>query len=218
MSRPLAGTITALRTQAKNKRRVNVYLDGAFALALPDIVAATLRVGQSLSGEQVADLQQRNAAQRAYDRALRFLSYRPRSVAEVSRYLAGKQAPDELIAQTVDRLRQAGLLDDRAFARFWVENRESFRPRGKVALRYELRRKGVGEEAIGAAIQDVDESEGAYRVAQTRALRLARVDRETFRRRLGGYLSRRGFSYSVVRETVERLWQERATREGAEEE
>lgn len=218
MSRPLAGTITALRTQAKNKRRVNVYLDGAFALALPDIVAATLRVGQSLSGEQVADLQQRNAAQRAYDRALRFLSYRPRSVAEVSRYLAGKQVPDDLIAQTIDRLRQAGLLDDRAFARFWVENRESFRPRGKIALRYELRRKGVGEEAIDAAIQDVDESEGAYRVARTRALRLTRVDRETFRRRLGGYLSRRGFSYSVVRETVERLWQERATREGAEEE
>lgn len=218
MSRPLAGTITALRTQAKNKRRVNVYLDGAFALALPDIVAATLRVEQSLSGEQVADLQQRNAAQRAYDRALRFLSYRPRSVAEVSRYLAGKQVSDDLIAQTIDRLRQAGLLDDRAFARFWVENRESFRPRGKIALRYELRRKGVGEEAIDAAIQDVDESEGAYRVARTRALRLTRVDRETFRRRLGGYLSRRGFSYSVVRETVERLWQERATREGAEEE
>ena len=212
----MAGRITALKAQAKNRGRVNVYLDGAFAFALSDLVAATLRVGQWLSDEEIADLQQRQAAQRAYDRALRFLSYRPRSVDEVNRYLAGKQVPDDLIAQTVDRLQQAGLLDDETFARFWVENRESFRPRGKAALRYELRRKGLGEEAIQAAIQDVDESEGAYRIAQAQAQRLAGVDRQAFRQRLGGYLSRRGFSYGVIRETIERLWQERATRQSAE--
>lgn len=195
---------------------MNVYLDGAFAFGLPDIVAATLRVGQCLSDEEIAGLQQRNAAERAYDRALRFLSYRPRSVDEVTRYLVGKHVPDDLIEKTVARLRGSGLLDDGAFARFWVENRESFRPRGKFALRHELRRKGVGEEAIDAAIEDVDESEGAYRVAQARALRLANVDRQTFRRQLGGYLNRRGFSYGVVRETIERLWREKATHQGTE--
>lgn len=211
----MGGKITALQTQSKNERRVNVHLDGAFAFGVPDIVAASLRVGQSLTDQECADLCGRDAAERAYDRALRFLSSRPRSVAEVARYLGGKQVPEELVAATVERLLKAGLLDDLAFARFWVENRESFRPRGRLALRHELRCKGVAEEAISAATGEVDENEGAYRIARSRAKRLAHVDRETFRRRLGGFLIRRGFSYETVRETIERLWQETISPDGA---
>ncbi len=214
----MAGKITALKTQMKNQRRVNVYLDGTFAFGLPAIVAATLRVGQVLSEQECADLRRRDVQERAYESALRFLGYRPRSIEEVVRHLTGKQIPEDLIAETVERLTQAGLLDDGAFARFWVENRESFRPRGAAALRYELRRRGVGEEAISSAIRDVDEGEGAYRVASGQALRLEHADRDTFHRRLGGFLSRRGFSYRTVRETVERLWRERVSRGNAEQE
>ncbi len=215
MNGPLAGTITALKAQLKNKQRVNVYLDGVFAFALADILAATLRVGQSLSDGEIENLRRREASERAYEQALHFLSYRPRSAEEVNRHLAGKQIPPELVAQTVERLLQAGLLDDEAFARFWVENRDSFRPRGNAALRYELRRKGVGEEAINSAVQEVDETDAAYRIALNQALRLQHADRDTFRRRLGGFLTRRGFSYETVRDTVERLWRERAGREDA---
>ncbi len=211
----MAGKVTALKVQKKNRRRVNVYLDGVYAFGLPDIVAATLRVGQVLSDEDCANLQQRDVAEQAHERALRFLSYRPRSKEEVTRYLAGKQVPEDVIAETVRRLEGVGLLDDAAFARFWVENRQSFRPRGSMALRYELRRKGVSDQAIESAIRDTDEREGAYRVAQAQAKRLSGADRETFRRRLGGYLSRRGFSYAIVRETIDRLWKERAVGDDA---
>jgi regulatory protein len=200
----------------KNKRRVNVYLDGTFALGLVDTIAAGLRVGQVLSDEESDDLRRRDAAEQAYEQALRFLGYRPRSTDEVRRYLAGKQVPEDLVAQSVDRLAGAGLLDDHAFARFWVENRESFRPRGTLALRYELRRKGVSDEAIEAAIQEVDEADGAYQAARAQARRLAHVDRGTFHRRLAGYLGRRGYSYEIVRETVERLWLERAGHDGTD--
>jgi regulatory protein len=207
-------TITALKVQAKNERRVNVYLDGVFAFGLPDRVAASLRVGQLVSEEECAALRRRDTAERAYERALRFLSYRPRSTEEVARYLAGKQVSEDVAGEVIGRLQQADLLDDRAFARFWVENRESFRPRGSMALRYELRRKGVDDEAIEEAIRDVDEDEGAYRVAQAQARRLAGADRESFRRRLGGYLSRRGYAYATARETVERLWREVSAHDG----
>jgi len=212
----LAGRITALRAQTKRKGRVNVYLDGAFAFGLPDIVAATLRVGQVLSDDDIALLRRRDTQERAYDRALGFLSYRPRSSEEVSRYLAGKQVPEALIAETIERLERAGLLDDGAFARYWVENRTSFRPRGAAALRHELRRKGVSAQAIEAAVGDVDERDAAYQAARPRAGRYSLADRDTFYRRLSEFLGRRGFSYAVVRETVERLWRERGTPEGAE--
>jgi len=106
------------------------------------------------------------------------------------------------------RLVGAGLLDDEAFAHYWVENREEFKPRARRLLRYELEQKGLESAAIAEAVEEVSEEESAYRAGLARAARYAHLDRQTFRARLGGFLQRRGFSYEVVNETVNRLWRE----------
>jgi len=200
--------ITALRLQKKNQQRVNVYLDGKYAFGLQASVAASLKVGQRLSPEEVDQLQRRDAAEVAYDRALNYLSYRPRSRAEIEAYLKRRGVPPITIQTVMDRLVGAGLLDDKAFAQYWVENREHFRPRGVRSLRFELRQKGVPDAVIDKAITNIDETESAYRAGRERARRLRRLDYQEFRRRLGGFLQRRGFGYDVVKVIVDRLWQE----------
>jgi regulatory protein len=100
------------------------------------------------------------------------------------------------------------LLNDEEFARYWVENRERFRPRGRFALRYELRQKGIPDTAIEMALQTVDEADSAYRAAHDRAHRLGQLDRQAFRQRLVGFLRRRGFGYDVVKDAIDRLWRE----------
>jgi regulatory protein len=201
-------TITALRLQKRNRQRVNVYLDGQYAFALQAVLAAPLRVGQNLTSEEIDRLKSCDAAEIAYDRALHFLSYRPRSRAEIANYLRRRKAQPHTVDTVIGRLEHAGLVDDSAFAQYWVENRESFRPRGARALRHELFQKGVSASVIAQAVEEIDETGGAYRAAQRRARRLRHLDYQVFRRRLGGFLQRRGFGYDVVRETVDRLWRE----------
>jgi regulatory protein len=199
--------ITALRTQKKG-RRVRVFLDGRYAFGLQASVAAKLEVGQTLSADEIEELQERDETEVAYERALNYLSYRPRSRAEMERYLQRRSVSAAATKTLIERLLGAGLLDDRAFAEYWVENREQFRPRGMYALRSELRQKGVADAVIESTIDDVDETASAYRAAQARAQRLEHLDYQTFWRRLGGFLTRRGFGYSTVKETVNRLWRE----------
>lgn len=201
----MAGTITALRFQKRNKNRVNVYLDGQFAFGLAAIKAARLRVGQTLSDGDVARLQKQDEVERAYERALNFLSYRPRSEAEVRRNLRKKNLEDEVIETVVERLTRAGLLNDREFARYWVENRLQFKPRGARALRHELMEKGVSASIIAEALEDLDEEVAARKVAEARARRLAHLEPSDFRRKLGAYLARRGFSYAVIEPLVEKM-------------
>ena len=201
----MAGTITALKVQKRNPRRVNVFLDGRYAFGLAAIEAARLRRGQTLSDEDIERLKERDSFEKAHDRALRFLSYRPRSEAEVRRYLQGKAVSPAIEEEVIERLTRANLLDDLDFARYWVENRVSFNPR---MLRYELRQKGLSDETIAQALTDLDEEEGAYRVALRRGRRLAHLDQVSFRKKLGAHLLRRGFPYEVVNPTVERAWQE----------
>jgi len=204
----MAGTITALQAQKRNPQRVNVYVDGRYAFSLAAIEAARLRRGQVLSDEDIARLQDRDSFEKAHDRALRFLSYRPRSEAEVRRYLRGKAVSPAIEEEVIERLTRAQLLDDLAFARYWVENRERFKPRGLHMLRYELRQKGLSEETIGQVLTDLDEEESAYQAALPRGRKLAHLDQVSFRQKLGAYLLRRGFPHEVVNLAVGRIWQE----------
>jgi regulatory protein len=206
----MAGKITALEFQKKNPDRVSVFLDGKFAFGLPAIIAAHLKRGQVLSDADIQSLEDGGAVETAYDRTLNYLSYRPRSRAEVERYLQKRGLSEAQIEPVAQRLERAGLLDDEAFARYWVENRERHRPRGPRALRYELRQKGIANETIDRAVASVDVPDSAYRSAGPKARQLAHLDREAFVKKLVAYLARRGFDYEIARETAGRHWAELA--------
>ena len=139
--------------------------------------------------------------------ALRLLGYRGRSEAEVRRRLAPRYSV-QTIERVITSLTEQGYLDDAAFAAQWRSNRERRRPRGKSLLRLELRGKGIPEETIREALEDFEGLGNAYRAGQSLALRLAGEEFTKFRQRLWSFLQRRGFEGSVIRETVQTLWQE----------
>lgn len=210
-----AGKITALRAQAQDTQRVNVFIDGAFALgvSLTTLSKARLYVGKELTEEELAQLQQVEQTSKAYHAAMRALEVRPRSVAEIRERLRRKEFAPDAIDDAVERLTALGLLDDGVFARLWVENRQTYNPRGTAALRDELRRKGIDRAVIDQVLSDEeltgDPSEHALELAHGVVHKYAAAaDRNTFTRKLGGYLQRRGFQYDIIRPIIEQLWNE----------
>ncbi|MCH8206874.1 MAG: regulatory protein RecX [Chloroflexi bacterium] len=149
------------------------------------------------------------AFKRAMAAALRFLSYRPRSAAEVRSRLR-RRFPHSLAERVIESLAEQSLVDDSKFARMWRDSRDSTNPRSAMAIRRELLSKGVSRDIADEATREVDDRDSAYRAGIKHARRLEEADFRTFRRRLWGYLMRRGFSGSLVRDTVARLWDERS--------
>jgi regulatory protein len=149
--------------------------------------------------------------ERAYELGLRFLATRPRSVAEVRRRLKRGGYPPEVADGVLERLQSAGWLDDSEFARYWVNQRVEFRPRGPRALRAELHQHGVRSEVADVAIAQCvdDQQDGAYRAGLARARALSSADDLAFRRTLSAHLLRRGFDYAAVREAVRQLCETR---------
>lgn len=194
----MTGTITALKFQQSNRERVSVYLDGEYAFGLTAVEGARLHKGQVLSDDEIAALRSLDERHRSFERAVRFLSYRPRSRAEVERYLLGKGIDGEVVVDVLQRLEQVCYLDDEAFARFWVENRVRFRPRSRYALRYELRQKGVSNHIINLVLADIDEEVAAWRAVEGLLYRWTGLPRDALHRKVAGYLSRRGFSYEIT--------------------
>jgi regulatory protein len=200
--------ITGLRAQKRNHRRVNVYLDGEFAFGVERIVAAWLQVGQELSEEKIASLQDEDRREAAYQKTLNFIQYRERSEAEIQQHLKEQKLSEEIASEIVERLRRSGLVNDQRFAQTWIENRNEFHPRSRRALAYELRQKGIDPDAIQEALQGVDEEEMAYQAAVKQSRKYQNLEWLDFRQKMLGFLARRGFSYEISAPAAARVWDE----------
>ncbi len=201
--------VTAVRP-GRNRKMMDVYLDGkrTFSLAVGTVVKTGLAIGKGLSENEIESLKQTDRFQRCLDAAMRLLSYRPRSEFELKERLRQKGVDSEDIEAVMGRLREQRLIDDAEFARFWKENRNSFRPRSQRLIRLELMRKKVPEDVIEEVAGDIDDDENAYRVALGKARKLPPMEYREFHLRLGEHLRRRGFSYEVAGRAADKLWQE----------
>ncbi|NJO04150.1 MAG: regulatory protein RecX [Chloroflexaceae bacterium] len=209
------GKITALRKQEHDPQRVNVFIENTFAIgiSLTTLTRESLYIGKLIDAAAWARLEASEHHDKAFQAALRYLQSRPRSTAEVRLKLQQKQFAAPVIDAAIARLTELELLNDEAFARFWVENRQTHRPRGVALVRTELLRKGIDRTIIDHTMADED----LHGDDSERALALARgvlrkyqdaPDRAAFQRRLGGYLQRRGFLFATIRPILDELWHE----------
>jgi regulatory protein len=203
--------ITALHIRKDRGKRVNIFLDGKFAFSLEAEVVAQegLQVNQMLSADQIEALTRSDHLQRCLNAAIHYLSYRPRSEAELRARLRQRGFPDDTRETVIAKLKTRGLGDDMAFAQFWKDNRETFNPRSRWLTRMELRRKGIADDIINQVVDTIDDEQSAYQAALRKVHHLPQSDYPDFYRRLGGFLKRRGFDYEVINQTVKRLWQEK---------
>ena len=198
--------ITAIKPQEKRKNRFNVYLDGQFALAISNelLVREGLKVGQELLPEKREELVAKDRLGKAQEQIYRFLSYRPRSEKEIYDYLGKKKLKDEEKEKIIKKLKEEKLIDDLEFARWFLEQRQTFRPKGSYALRQELRQKGIGEKIIDQVLPNREEELSLAEKALVKAEKkyasfLGREKKE----KLMAYLRRRGFSWEAVKKAVD---------------
>ncbi|MDQ3929656.1 MAG: RecX family transcriptional regulator [Chloroflexota bacterium] len=206
----------------------------AMSLAIDVAAAERLTVGQQCPPERLERLHAAQELNGVYESAINFLSYRPRSAREVEMRLRKKGHAPEQIATVMERLRDRRYVDDREFARFWVGNRMSFSPRGPRLLRSELRQKGVPQEVVDEVLAEHSEAQEesqqqaediaaiwghtsteepapgtdlatALGLARKRIRSYSTLDPQTARRRLSGFLMRRGYNYDTVDAVMKRV-------------
>jgi regulatory protein len=218
----MPGKIVALRMQ-RGGRKVTVEMLGAESFPLSLSLAAGLHPGQALESEEIGRLIARDRLESLYRRCLALIARRPRSRTELERYLRARKAGEAEARDVLERLAERGLVDDRDFARQWVDNRQAFRPRSRRALRMELRKLGVAEPDAREALESVREDDAALAAARKKAARLYESvrgnpkPRLTFENKMTAFLASRGFDFDLSRETARTVWQERtdpARREG----
>ncbi len=207
---PLDDAPRITRITRRSRGRAVVVTDDGETLALraETVARAGLVEGALIDATSLAQIDEEEQRVAAHEGALRLLSRRARSEREMAGELRMRGLTPAVVDHEIARLRKAGLLDDEAFAHSWVQDRATLAPRGRRLLRQELRGRGVTAEIIETATEGTDDGETALALARQRAGRLSGLDFETFRKRLAGFLGRRGIGYGEIAEATRIVWEE----------
>lgn len=213
----MPGIITSIQEQAKDARRVNIYLDGDFAVGVSKLLAVDLEVGQHLDDPAIGQLQFRDEKAKRVQQAMRLIQRRPRSRKELEDYYRRKGLDDALRDFVLEHLIELGLVNDWDFADEWIENRQAFRPRGARALRYELRKKGIAAHIIDEALEGFDEEAAALATSKIAWRRYKHLSEREYKRKALPYMARRGFSYAISANAIKKIRKERMGEENESE-
>lgn len=139
----------------------------------------------------------------AFNRALKYLSFRIRSVKEIYDYLEKKMFDKKTIDETISRLLELKFLNDLEFGRMWIESRQKYNGKSKYVLRNELQLKGLDKELISKLLEDAeDDLQTAKALFDKKKEKLKHLSKDEFFKKMAGFLGRKGFSYDIIKKVI----------------
>ncbi len=143
-----------------------------------------------------------------FNKTLRFLSFRPRSEKEVADYLSQKNVDEKIGKRIIARLKELKFLDDREFARMWIEERTKIKPRSLRLIKLELKQKGISQDIIDEISQNSElrlqsDKEMAKKVIFKKIEKYKGLSKFALLQKLGPFLARRGFDYDTIKKAID---------------
>lgn len=201
--------ITAITQQKRDPSRYNIFIDGAYAFALPmqDILYFKLKEGQEAAEETIAFIRKNLIYIKAQDTALHYIGYKMRTVQEIRRKLTEKAFAEETIDEVIAFLEKYGYADDREYCRKYIKETLRMKPKSGYALKIELRQRGVSSHIIDEVMAEteMDEQTDALYWLQKKSRGQWAEMGEKKRKQLQDFLLRKGYSYDIIRDAFRQM-------------
>ncbi|HVZ40350.1 MAG TPA: RecX family transcriptional regulator [Candidatus Kapabacteria bacterium] len=207
--------ITGVQTQVGNELRRSIYVNDTFAFGVSEeiYVRYSLFRGRKVTEEFIEEVRAADEVFRCREKAMRYHALRMHSRREMERKLLEKEFSPEAVAATLTFLEEYGMVNDAAFAAGYVHDRLLKKTVGTGRLRDELRRRGIAEEHIDAALNashEEDDQSRALAAARRKAPTIRQSDPRKWERAMTNFLAGRGFNWETIRSALATLRSERA--------
>lgn len=202
------GRITAINSQRRNPDRYSIFIDGEFVLGIDKktVEDMDLRVGKLVDEKDLKKITSQEELNKAQAYALMLLGYRERSLREIKMRMRQKGYEEKLVEKVVKYLKDRNLINDKRFTQLWAESRIK-KGYGRWRIQSELEQKGVNREIGDEILKDLYSGIDEVQVALDLVEKKRWVSKEPPRltERVSNLLRRRGFSFEVISNVVEKI-------------
>jgi len=202
------GRITAISSQRRNPDRYSIFIDGEFVLGIDKktVEDMDLRVGKLVDEKDLKKITSQEELNKAQAYALMLLGYRERSLREIKIRMRQKGYEEKLVEKVVKYLKDRNLINDKRFTQLWAESRIK-KGYGRWRIQSELEQKGVNREIGDEILKDLYSGIDEVQVALDLVEKKRWVSKEPPRltERVSNLLRRRGFSFEVISNVVEKI-------------
>jgi regulatory protein len=201
-----SNTITAVTPQKNASDRFSIFVDGEFVMGLgiDVVIEFGLAAGMQVDPELLEQIRAKEEIVATVNAAMHLLAYRARATGELRTRLRQKGFSPSAIDAAVEKLQGWKYLDDEDFAKTWVEQQATHRPRSRRVMAQDLRSKGIDKEMVEETLAsvEIDELQGAIRASSRKWETWQSLPPDVRLRRLSGFLARRGYGYDIVRQVA----------------
>lgn len=198
--------ITDIKPQVKNPTRCSIYLDNVFycGLELETVMRNRLKIGDQIEPEKLDEIQFDSERVRALDKALSFITKSKKTEKQVKEHLQSKGYTEQTIENVIEKMKDYRFLDDGDYAISYAKSYS--KTKGKKLIEMELKKKGVSEEDMSSAIEEIgDQTESAVLIAE-KYLKNKPKDKPNMLK-CYKYLLSKGFEYDDAKSAIERIGQ-----------
>lgn len=194
--------VTAIKQQIRRAGRYSIFVEGKYAFSLGDtaLLQSKLVTGQELTEKQVSELKQLSSEDKLYNMTIQYIALRSRTKWEIKTYLERKKASPALVDTILNKLSVIGLIDDKKFARAYVNDRQLLRPTSRRKIILELRKKHIADSTIQEVMGlEINNDKQALRAIIEIKRRQAKYKDNL---KLMQYLARQGFNYGDIKDAL----------------
>ena len=137
-----------------------------------------------------------------YNLAIRYLSFKPRTIYEMQKFIEKKGFNEEIVKKVIDALLEKNYLNDKNFAKLFIESKARNKPKSKFAFQYELKKKGISPSIIDDILEQYDDQDLAIKAVKPKIKIWKTLDDEKFKKKMMNYLRYRGFNYEIFISTL----------------
>lgn len=200
--------ITDIKPQKKKKDRYSIFVNGKFLLGVYDdlLLEYSLAKGTILSYELINEILYEDLKKKAIRNSFNLLSYKQRTVFELSKKLRDKDYDEEIIEITINRLIELGYIDDERYARDYVEMRKSYC--GSYKLQSDLYKKGISTSIIEIVLSEIDfddQYEELKNMCKKKNDQSQGLENEKKYNRVMSFLLRKGYNFADVKKAMSEL-------------
>lgn len=202
--------ITKITQQTRDKERYNIFLDEVYEFSVHEsnLVKFGLTKGMSLDDWEKENLVYEEEVQKAFNRALHFLTHRMRSEHEVQQKLLQAEYGEAVINEAIIKLRKLGFLDDQAYSEALVSTKKNTSGKGPIAIKEEMKKSGIDPSVQESVLEDYDpkeQLETATRLAEKAARKNVSIAPAQLKQRIRNALQRKGFSFDIIKEAIDSI-------------